>query len=185
MRDRMMAVRPGQPAAPAEAMKPKKEEESRPARDVTAEQAAAPTAVGTAVAMKRADEADSALTFRQQADGIVYRILRRQPDGIYTEADPATLFKSGDEIKIAVEPAINGFLTVTAPGKTPLFQADVRAGTWYQIPEGDSIRLGPPAGETRLALTLSQGPAKFLANVERKEASGAQPITLEILLRHR
>ena len=185
MRDRMMTAPPGKLAAPAEAMKPTKEEESSPARDVTAEQAAAPAAVGTAVAMKRAGEADSALTFRQRADGIVYRVLRRQPDGIYTEADPATLFNSGDEIKIAVEPAIDGFLTVVPSGAIPLFQADVRAGTRYEIPEGEPLRLGPSPGELRLAVTLSRAPAKVVAGLERKEGSAAEPVTTEIRLRCR
>ena len=50
--------------------------------------------------------------------GIKYRLLRRGPDGTPVEVDPDTMFQSGDRIRFAFEPNIDGFLYVIQQGST-------------------------------------------------------------------
>ena len=50
--------------------------------------------------------------------GLKYRILRRTPDGAAVEVDADTLFQSGDRIRFAFEPNIDGFLYVIQRGSS-------------------------------------------------------------------
>ena len=50
--------------------------------------------------------------------GIRYRILRREPNGDAREVAADTLFRSGDRIRFAFEPNIDGFLYVLQRGST-------------------------------------------------------------------
>ena len=50
--------------------------------------------------------------------GLKYRILRRAPNGDAIEVDADTLFRSGDRIRFAFEPNVNGFLYVIQRGST-------------------------------------------------------------------
>ena len=50
--------------------------------------------------------------------GIKYRILRRQPDGGAMDVDADTMFRSGDRIRFAFEPNVDGFLYVIQRGST-------------------------------------------------------------------
>jgi serine/threonine protein kinase len=50
--------------------------------------------------------------------GIKYRVLQRGPDGTPVEVDPDTMFQSGDRIRFAFEPNIDGFLYVIQRGST-------------------------------------------------------------------
>ena len=52
------------------------------------------------------------------AAGLRYRILRRAPDGAAVEVDPDTVFRSGDRIRFAFEPNVDGFLYVIQRGST-------------------------------------------------------------------
>ena len=53
--------------------------------------------------------------------GLRYRILRREPDGEAREVDADTLFQSGDRIRFAFEPNVDGFLYVIQRGSTGLW----------------------------------------------------------------
>ena len=53
-----------------------------------------------------------------QTAGIKYRVLRRGADGTPVEVDPDTMFQSGDRIRFAFEPNIDGFLYVIQQGST-------------------------------------------------------------------
>ena len=50
--------------------------------------------------------------------GFNYRILRRGPSGEAVEVDPDTVFQTGDRIRFAFEPNINGFLYVVQQGSS-------------------------------------------------------------------
>ena len=52
------------------------------------------------------------------AAGLRYRILRRAPDGAAVEVDADTVFRSGDRIRFAFEPNLDGFLYVIHRGST-------------------------------------------------------------------
>ena len=41
---------------------------------------------------------------------IPYTLLRRGPDGLYVPVDPATNFKAGEAVRIAIEPTDDGYL---------------------------------------------------------------------------
>ena len=69
------------------------------------------------VAANRADSAPPAADGSANA-GIKYRILRREADGGARAVDPATLFRSGDRIRFAFEPNVDGFLYVIQRGST-------------------------------------------------------------------
>ena len=50
--------------------------------------------------------------------GLKYRILRRGPAGDAVEVDADTMFRSGDRIRFALEPNVDGFLYVIQRGST-------------------------------------------------------------------
>ena len=50
--------------------------------------------------------------------GIKYRILLRAPDGAAREVDAETMFQSGDRIRFAFEPNVDGFLYVIQRGSS-------------------------------------------------------------------
>ncbi len=50
--------------------------------------------------------------------GIKYRILLRAPDGAAREVDAETMFRSGDQIRFAFEPNVDGFLYVIQRGSS-------------------------------------------------------------------
>ena len=52
------------------------------------------------------------------AAGLRYRILRRAPDGEAVEVDADTVFRSGDRIRFAFKPNVDGFLYVIQRGST-------------------------------------------------------------------
>ena len=52
------------------------------------------------------------------AAGLRYRVLRRAPAGAAVEVDADTVFRSGDRIRFAFEPNVDGFLYVIQRGST-------------------------------------------------------------------
>lgn len=60
----------------------------------------------------------SAGTAAAGAAGLRYRILREAADGAAVEVDPDTVFRSGDRIRFAFEPNVDGFLYVIQRGST-------------------------------------------------------------------
>jgi hypothetical protein len=127
--------------------------------------------------------------------GLQYRILRRDPDGTFTEASADSLFNAGDAVRVRVEPPAAGILSLSS-GNELLASIPVEANQAYDLPVDRPITLEGAAGETRLALALlPRDGARRDTREKKAEAlssgaagAAAQPravLSVEIVLRHR
>ena len=106
--------------------------------------------------------------------GIRYRVLRREPAGEAVEVDPDTTFRSGERIRFAFEPNVDGFLYVVQRGSTgrwsvllphPLIKGGRNAVTAFEqvmIPPEGWFRFDETPGTEQLFLYLSKEPIESL-----------------------
>lgn len=87
--------------------------------------------------------------------GLRYTLLRRQPDGSYLEADPTTIFHTGDAIRLSVETNSAGYLAAWN-GRVALANLSVLARTKYTIPVDGAIDLNGPPGDRKLLVVFSR-----------------------------
>ena len=121
---------------------------------------------GTPSAVTAGDDSSTA--------GIRYRILRRRPDGTPVEVDPDAMFQSGDRIRFAFEPNIDGFLYVIQQGSTgrwsvllphPLIDGGRNTVTRFgevAIPPDGWFRFDENPGFERVFVYLSKDPLSTL-----------------------
>ena len=109
--------------------------------------------------------------------GLKYRILRRGPAGDAVPVDPTTAFRSGDRIRFAFEPHIDGFLYVLLQGSSGKWSSllphpqiaggrntVLRFGEVAVPPQG-WFRLDDTPGTERVFVCLTQEPAETLPGV--------------------
>ena len=106
--------------------------------------------------------------------GLKYRILRRAPGGDAIEVDADTLFRSGDLIRFAFEPNVDGFLYVIQRGSTgrwsvlfphPQIYGGRNAVTRFgevSIPPQDWFRFDENPGSEQVFVYLSNEPIDTL-----------------------
>ena len=106
--------------------------------------------------------------------GLKYRILRRAPGGNAIEVDADTLFRSGDRIRFAFEPNVDGFLYVIQLGSTgrwsvlfphPQIYGGRNAVTRFgevSIPPQDWFRFDENSGSEQVFVYLSNEPIDTL-----------------------
>ena len=106
--------------------------------------------------------------------GLKYRILRRAPDGEAVEVDADVMFRSGDRIRFAFEPNIDGFLYVIQRGSTgrwsvllphPMIDGGRNAVTRFgevTIPPEGWFRFDENPGSEELFVYLSRNPIDTL-----------------------
>ena len=102
--------------------------------------------------------------------GIKYRILQRGDAGNAVEVDPDTMFQSGDRIRFAFEPNVDGFLYVIQQGSTgrwsvllphPMINEGRNAVTRFEevaIPPEGWFRFDDNPGAERVFVYLSKEP---------------------------
>ncbi len=103
--------------------------------------------------------------------GLRYSILKQGPNGQYAEADPDSVFHSGDRIRLTVEANSTGYLyimqrgssgrwTLLFPNKEILNGTNlIEKGNRYEIPFGSaSFQFDSVPGTEKLFLTLSRQP---------------------------
>ena len=109
------------------------------------------------------------------AAGLRYRILRRAPDGAAVEVDADTVFRSGDRIRFAFEPNVDGFLYVIQRGSTGRWSvllphpqiaggrnAVTRFGEVTVPPPGGWFRFDENPGSEEVFVYLSREPIRTL-----------------------
>ena len=108
------------------------------------------------------------------AAGLRYRILRRAPDGAAVEVDADTVFRSGDRIRFAFEPNVDGFLYVIQRGSTgrwsvllphPQIAGGRNAVTRFAevtVPSGGWFRFDENPGSEEVFVYLSREPIRTL-----------------------
>jgi hypothetical protein len=109
---------------------------------------------------------------------IRYTLLRRGPDGLYAQVDPATNFKAGDAVRIAIEPTDDGYLyalwedeagkakMVFPTGETGGEAAKVEKDRRYLLPPEDAFTFPAGAGDQRALIVFSPGPLQFPEKLE-------------------
>ncbi len=109
------------------------------------------------------------------AAGLRYRILREAPDGAAVEVDADTVFRSGDRIRFAFEPNVDGFLYVIQRGSTGRWSvllphpqiaggrnAVTRFGEVTVPPPGGWFRFDENPGSEEVFVYLSREPIRTL-----------------------
>ena len=106
--------------------------------------------------------------------GIRYRVLRREPSGEAAEVDAETTFRSGDRIRFAFEPNVDGFLYVVQRGSTgrwsvllphPEINDGRNAVTGFEevtIPPEGWFRMDDNPGTEQVFVYLSREPIEAL-----------------------
>lgn len=120
----------------------------------------------------------------RQTLGVRYSLLRSTGEGSYAEVDPRTILRTGEEIRLAVEPNEDGYLYVmlenTAGAWELLFNHRVERMTRYLIPTNGPVRLAEPGGELKLLVVLSRqaaaelGSTPALLKLADQESRGSQ-----------
>ena len=107
-----------------------------------------------------------------------YTLLRRGPDGLYAPVDPATNFKAGEAVRIAIEPSDDGYLyalwedeagkskMVFPTGETGGVAAKVEKDRRYLLPPEDAFTFPAGAGDQRALIVFSPGPLQFPEKLE-------------------
>ena len=123
--------------------------------------------------------------------GLQYRILRRDANGVFTEAPADTEFDAGDALRVRVEAPSAGILSLSAGGEL-LASLAVEANQVYVLPGDRPITVDAGSLETRLTLALSPPRAERREMREKKAAASAAgsgsarpALSVEIVLRHR
>ena len=121
--------------------------------------------------------------------GLRYRILRRDPAGQPVPVDVNTLFRSGDRIRLAFEPSIDGYLYVIQQGSsgswsTLLPHPQIAGGRNVVVRFGETqvppasagwFRLDDTPGTERIFVYLSGEPVATLPGVDGPEPA-VQPV---------
>ena len=106
--------------------------------------------------------------------GIRYRVLRRQPGGGAAEVDAETTFRSGDRIRFAFEPNVDGFLYVVQRGSSGRWSVllphpeinegrnAVTAFAEVTIPPEGWFRMDETPGREQVFVYLSRKPIEAL-----------------------
>jgi hypothetical protein len=109
---------------------------------------------------------------------IRYTVLRRGPDGLYAMVDPATNFKAGEAVRIAIEPTDDGYLyalwedeagkskMVFPTGETGGEAAKVEKDRRYLLPPEDAFTFPAGAGDLRALIVFSPRPLQFPEKLE-------------------
>jgi hypothetical protein len=126
--------------------------------------------------------------------GLRYRILRRDADGIFSDAADETVFASGDAVRVRVEAPAAGILSLSN-GNELLASVPVEANQAYVLPADRPITLDAGNGETHLTLALSARADRL--EMRQKKAAGVaggaisapaaqarSALSVEIVLRH-
>lgn len=104
--------------------------------------------------------------------GLRYSLLLSRGNDAYREVDSASVFKSGDRLKITVESNDEAYLYVIARGSSGLWKvlfpvSEVADGSnliqpfrRYEVPNGGRFYFDEQAGEEKLFLVLSRKPEK-------------------------
>lgn len=104
--------------------------------------------------------------------GLKYSVLKRGPNGEYSEVDPDENFTAHDHIKVSIEVNDPGYLYVVAQGTSgiwkvlyPSAEVDggdnrVREGRKYNIPNDAVFSFDTRAGTEKLFVVLSRQPEK-------------------------
>ena len=126
-----------------------------------------PGAIDLYYADRRGPEHEGAGS-RPRNAGLKYRILRRGSSGQPVEVDPDTTFRSGDRLRLAFEPNVDGFLYLIQQGSSGRWSMlyphpQIHAGqngvtrfTEVTIPPGGWFRLDDTPGTERLLAYLSR-----------------------------
>jgi hypothetical protein len=118
--------------------------------------------------------------------GLRYVIIQKNADGVEAEVDPDTTFHSGDLVRFAFEPSIDGYLYVVQEGSSgtwsvlfphPMINGGtnaVRRSEKYTVPSNGWFRFNNAAGTERAFVFLSKDPLDTLPGfkepVERMES---------------
>ena len=109
---------------------------------------------------------------------IPYTLLRRGPDGLYAPVDPATNFKAGEAVRIAIEPTDDGYLyalwadeagrfkMVYPTGETGGEAAKVEKDRRYLLPPEDAFTFPAAPGDRKVLILLSHAPLEFPEKLE-------------------
>jgi hypothetical protein len=109
---------------------------------------------------------------------IPYTLLRRGPDGLYAPIDPATNFKAGEAVRIAIEPTDDGYLyalwadeagkfkMVFPTGETGGEAAKVEKDRRYLLPPEDAFTFPAAPGDRKVLILLSHAPLEFPEKLE-------------------
>ena len=101
--------------------------------------------------------------------GLRYRVLRRDPEGVFSAVDPDTVFRSGDQVRVVFEPNDAGYLYLFERGATGAWRVlasermERLAG--YQVPRTGAMREEEP-GVRRLYAVFSRRADPALAGVD-------------------
>jgi hypothetical protein len=125
-----------------------------PVPEPAAEQKVAPPALS--LPEKRSDEG--------QPQSMSWAVLVRDPDGSWREASPGSAFRDGDQVRLRIRPAEDGYLLIMVqdgPTVTPLGSGaglPVRGGQEVVVPSSGALALAGASGEKLLRLSFSTGP---------------------------
>jgi hypothetical protein len=109
---------------------------------------------------------------------IPYTLLRRGPDGVYAPIDPTTNFKTGEAVRIAIEPTNDGYLyalwadeagkfkMVFPTGETGGEAAKVEKDRRYLLPPENAFTFPAAPGDRKVLILLSHVPFKFPEKLE-------------------
>lgn len=119
-----------------------------------------------------------------------YRLLKRTDTGEYDEVDTDTVFRSGDKIKVAVEPNDTGYLYIVQQGTSKTWNLlfpneDTEQGSnrvdrnqEVDLPAGGRFTFDAQKGEEKLFLVLTRRPEPDLEKLIyslSQAGTGAQP----------
>ena len=106
--------------------------------------------------------------------GFRYTLLQKDPGGRYVEVLPATVFHSGDHVKLSLMANHSGYLYIIQQGSSgnwsPIFPSQdaakdsnyIEPGQVYEIPNDGAFELNKQPGKERLFILLSVNPIEDL-----------------------
>jgi len=108
------------------------------------------------------------LTSKVEPLSIRYTVMRRQPDGNYLGVDPTTIFHTGDQVRLAIEPDDSGYLYVLSrdaaghskmvfPSGDSTEAAYVEKTVRYLVPSTGAFIFDEP-GDQRVAFLFAREP---------------------------
>lgn len=190
------------PAAKTPAPQVKRARESKPAEAAADKTASGKTSAGRAAADKAATGQTIPVSYSTDSAvplGLRYSILKRTDAGS-VEVDSATVFRSGDRIRLRVDVNTAGYLYIINRGSSgnwsPLFPSPkiangdnrVQKGTQYEIPPGYVFTFDDQPGAERLFIVFSRRPVADLEGLiysltdQPKPGKDAAPEDNRILL---
>jgi len=119
---------------------------------------------------------------------IRYTLLRRGPDGLYAPVDPATNFKAGEAVRIAIEPTDDGYLyalwedeagkskMVFPTGETGGEAAKVEKDRRVLLPPQDAFTFPAAPGDRKALIVFSPEPLRFPEKLESRLREKNAPV---------